>query len=70
MSEESNIDVHERFLIERLEELRQAYMRDAKPYVDQLAAIRSMRAPPTYMVNLSELAPEFAKQLAERIRSS
>lgn len=38
-------DVEERFLVEQIKAIQEAYQKAAKPYVDQLVRIRSMRAP-------------------------
>ena len=48
----------ERYLFQTLAELRRAYERDAKPYIDRLVAIRSMRSSVPLVLTLDQ-AREF-----------
>lgn len=52
---------YERFLHERLRELRRAYERDAKPLIDELVRINSMRLPEIVVTH--EQADELRRRL-------
>lgn len=51
----------ERYLMEQLKLLHEAYLRDAKPIIDQLVRIRCLRPAPRVI-----FAPEMAKQLTPK----
>ena len=44
----------EQYLRERLAELHRAYLRDAQPYIDRLAAIISRRPPPPVIITVEQ----------------
>jgi hypothetical protein len=50
--------VEERYLLDRLAELRKDYELAAKPYIDRLVAIRSMQTTPSITLTLDQ-AREF-----------
>lgn len=51
-------DTEERYLLERLAELRKSHELAAKPYIDRLVAIRSMQTTPSITLTLDQ-AREF-----------
>ena len=46
MTQDEELDALERDLIAILEDLRASYERTARPYVDELVRLRSIRCPP------------------------
>ena len=52
------MDEEERYCLQMLAELRKAYERDAKPYIDRLIAIHSMRPSKTLVLSIDQ-AREF-----------
>jgi hypothetical protein len=53
MTQDEELDALERDLIAILEDLRASYERTAKPYVDLLVRLRSIRTPPRVVIPLN-----------------
>lgn len=52
---DDHVDAEERYLIDAINALRREYEQAAKPYVDRLVYLRSIRAP-RYILSVDEAA--------------
>lgn len=51
---DEDFDEHERFLIGEIQKIQEAYQLAAKPYVDRLLALRSLRPTPPMLITAEE----------------
>lgn len=58
-------DAEERYLIERIEDLRQQYLKDVRVYVDRLCRLEMMRPRPI-AINKDQLDPDLLMAAIER----
>ncbi len=54
----------EEFLLQRIVELRRAYKAEAKPFVDRLVYLRSIKPNPPWVLHLASGQPVLAETLS------